>query len=136
MKPTIAEITAAVAARFKVKPSDITGDSRLAQFIRPRFAAYAMAREAGYSYPTIAARIGGRDHASVMHGVKRFNEMCNSCHEYFTQVEAARFSIAAITRQDVGKPITPAEAIRLLVAASERMQRETQSIIAKLEAGA
>lgn len=71
MKPTIAEIITAVAAEFEINPREITGTSRLYVFTHPRHMVCAIAHEAGYSLPVIAHRVGGRDHSSILYGVRQ-----------------------------------------------------------------
>jgi chromosomal replication initiation ATPase DnaA len=68
MKLTLAEIIKAAALQFGVSPGDILGFSRVRQYTVPRFAVYAIAHDAGFSYPRIAMAMGGRDKTSVIAG--------------------------------------------------------------------
>lgn len=68
---TIPEIIAHVAAEFDVTPWQIIDPNRSPRFTRPRFAAYTIAQEAGYSLTQIGHGIGGRDHTTVMSGIRR-----------------------------------------------------------------
>ena len=74
MKPTIAEIILATAREFGVGQFDITGFSRDRRFTLPRFVVYAIAHDAGFSYPRIARSIGDRDKTSVIAGKLRAAE--------------------------------------------------------------
>jgi chromosomal replication initiation ATPase DnaA len=71
MKPTIAEIIKAAAIEFGVSPGHILGFSRERKYTVPRFAVYAIAHDAGFSYPRIAMAMGGRDKTSVIAGKLR-----------------------------------------------------------------
>jgi chromosomal replication initiator protein len=68
---TGAQIVAAIAARHSLTVADITGQCRRKPFVRARQEAYAALRAHGWSYPRIARAIGGRDHTTVMHGVRK-----------------------------------------------------------------
>jgi len=70
MKPTIAQIIAAVAEEFQVLPADITGPSRLMVHSLPRHVAAAIAHDLGYSFPQIAPRLG-REWTTVRDAAKR-----------------------------------------------------------------
>lgn len=70
MKPTIAQIIAAVAEAFQIRPDDITGPSRLAVHSHPRHAVSAIAHDAGYSFPQIGRRLG-RDWSTVRESATR-----------------------------------------------------------------
>jgi hypothetical protein len=74
MTPTVSQITAAVAQAFDVHPSNITGPSIQRQFAYPRFAVCALSHEAGHSMPAIGARLGNRDHTSILHGIRRVGD--------------------------------------------------------------
>ena len=91
MKPTMAEIITAVAAEFEINPREITGPSRHKIFSRPRFIVYAIAHEAGYSFPVIADRLGDRDHATVLQGARRAVEIAAK-HELTTKNAIGRCS--------------------------------------------
>jgi chromosomal replication initiator protein len=39
---------------------------------------YIMRRELGMSFPQIASSLGGRDHTTVMHGVRKINKLAGS----------------------------------------------------------
>lgn len=72
---SIAEIKEAVARRFKVKVSDLEGDSRKKAYAHPRQVAMALAyrrlRRFGYSLPVIGKQFGDRDHTTVLHAYRK-----------------------------------------------------------------
>jgi hypothetical protein len=69
------EIKDAVAEAFGVSVSALVSDRRTMDLAKPRFAAYAIYRDhTKFSLPRIA-RIFNRDHTTVMHGLKRVEEL-------------------------------------------------------------
>lgn len=63
-------ILKACAAAFDVRVVDILGDRRTIRETRPRFAAYRLLGEAGYSGASIGRALK-RDHTSINNGLKR-----------------------------------------------------------------
>lgn len=90
MKPTIAEITNAVAEAFNLRADNITGPRKLRQYAHPRFIVYSIAHEAGYSYPSIGQRIGQRDHTSVMYGDQQVSKISLKDMEFRETYERLR----------------------------------------------
>lgn len=70
----VREIIAAVAAEYGVPASAIVGNSRLSVVTVPRQEAMRRAKDAGLSLSQIGRLMGGRDHSTVMHGIKRARE--------------------------------------------------------------
>lgn len=69
---TLAQIAAAVSDICGVSVRDIKSERRVAPVMRARLVYYAVARElTGRSYPKIGAFVGGRDHATVLSGVRK-----------------------------------------------------------------
>lgn len=67
-----------VAAHFEISMDDLIGARRHIAVARPRqIAMYFCKKFTKRSYPDIAARMGGRDHTTVMHAVKRIEELIN-----------------------------------------------------------
>jgi chromosomal replication initiator protein len=63
-----------VASQWGISVNELVGEGRAKRFALPRHEAMYRLRETGrYSFPQIAA-IFGRDHTSVMHGVKRHKQ--------------------------------------------------------------
>jgi len=58
-----------------VKVSEIRGASRSYHLCRPRWAVMAAMHRAGWSTPQIGHMLGGRDHTTVLHGIKRAREL-------------------------------------------------------------
>jgi chromosomal replication initiator protein len=75
-KITVEEIQRKVSDHFNIRLSDMIGPKRLRSFARPRqVAMYLSKHMTSRSLPEIGRRFGGRDHTTVMHGVKRIEEL-------------------------------------------------------------
>ena len=75
-KITIDEIQRRVAEHFRIKPADMVSARRAREVARPRqVAMYLAKRLTPRSLPEIGRRFGGRDHTTVMHAVKRIEEL-------------------------------------------------------------
>jgi chromosomal replication initiator protein len=75
-KITIDEIQRKVAEYYAVKLSDLLSARRAREVARPRqVAMYLAKRLTPRSLPEIGRRFGGRDHTTVMHAVKRIDEL-------------------------------------------------------------
>lgn len=75
-KISVEEIQRQVADHYNIRLSDMIGPKRLRAFARPRqVAMYLCKQMTSRSLPEIGRRFGGRDHTTVMHGVKRIEEL-------------------------------------------------------------
>ncbi len=75
-KITVEEIQRRVSEHYNIRMSDMIGPKRLRSFARPRqVAMYLCKHMTTRSLPEIGRRFGGRDHTTVMHGVRRIEEL-------------------------------------------------------------
>ncbi|MCZ0811195.1 MAG: chromosomal replication initiator protein DnaA [Pseudomonadota bacterium] len=75
-KVSVEEIQRQVADHYNIRLSDMIGPKRLRSFARPRqVAMYLCKQMTSRSLPEIGRRFGGRDHTTVMHGVRRIDEL-------------------------------------------------------------
>ena len=75
-KITVEEIQRKVSDHYNIRLSDMIGPKRLRSYARPRqVAMYLSKKLTSRSLPEIGRRFGGRDHTTVMHGVKRIEEL-------------------------------------------------------------
>ena len=75
-KVTIEEIQRRVAEHYNVRLSDLIGPKRVRTIARPRQIAMYLAKHmTPRSLPEIGRRFGGRDHTTIMHGVRRIEEL-------------------------------------------------------------
>ena len=75
-KVTVEEIQRKVADHYSVRLSDLIGPKRLRTIARPRQVAMYLSKQLTLrSLPDIGRRFGGRDHTTIMHGVKKIEEL-------------------------------------------------------------
>lgn len=76
-KLTIEDIQKKVAQHFNIKMDDMHSARRSRVVARPRqIAMYFAKKLTARSLPEIGRKFGGRDHTTVMHAVKRIDELC------------------------------------------------------------
>ena len=77
-----------VAQHFDISLDDLIGARRHISVARPRqIAMYFCKKFTKRSYPDIAARMGGRDHTTVMHAVKRIEELANKDAKFASELQ-------------------------------------------------
>lgn len=75
-KLSIEEIQRKVAEHYNVRLSDLIGPKRLRTIARPRQVAMYLSKQlTPRSLPEIGRRFGGRDHTTIMHGVRKIEEL-------------------------------------------------------------
>lgn len=76
---TLDNIQRTVAKYYNVKIQDLTGARRTRSIARPRQLAMALAKElTSHSLPEIGESFGGRDHTTVLHAVRKIEELRES----------------------------------------------------------
>jgi chromosomal replication initiator protein len=79
---TIDEIQKAVSAHFALKPVDLVSARRAVVVARPRqIAMYLAKRLTTRSLPEIGRKFGGRDHSTVIHAVRRIEQLRDTDRE-------------------------------------------------------
>ncbi|MFD1510128.1 chromosomal replication initiator protein DnaA [Lacimonas salitolerans] len=95
-KITIEEIQRRVAEHFNIRLSDLVGPKRVRNFARPRQVAMYLCKQlTSRSLPEIGRRFGGRDHTTVMHGVKRIEELRVQDGQIAEDIEMLRRTLEA-----------------------------------------
>jgi chromosomal replication initiator protein len=85
---TIEDIQKHVAGHFNIKISDMHSARRSRSVARPRqIAMYLSKKLTSKSLPEIGRRFGGKDHTTVMHAVKRVEELIGSDAEFAQDFE-------------------------------------------------
>ena len=75
-KVTVEEIQRKVSEHYNIRLSEIIGPRRVRVIARPRQVAMYLSKQlTTRSLPDIGRRFGGRDHTTVMHGVRRIEEL-------------------------------------------------------------
>lgn len=72
---TPSEIIACAAWLFGTTPRDITAKSRFRRHVRPRWAVCYVLVSRGYSRARVAPLVGLRDHTTVIHALRRVEEI-------------------------------------------------------------
>ncbi len=88
---TIDEIQKAVAEHFTIKMAEMTSSRRACIVARPRQVAMYLAKQlTTRSLPQIGRKFGGRDHTTVMHAVRKIEELIASDRALAEDVELLR----------------------------------------------
>jgi len=96
LKITIEEIQRKVAEHYNIRITDMVGPKRVRNFARPRqVAMYLSKKMTSRSLPEIGRRFGGRDHTTVMHGVRRIEELRQSDGQIAEDLEILRRTLEA-----------------------------------------
>ena len=95
-KITVEEIQRQVADYYNIRMSELIGPKRVRTFARPRQVAMYLAKQlTSRSLPEIGRRFGGRDHTTVMHGVRKIEELKQTDGQIAEDVELLRRSLEA-----------------------------------------
>ncbi len=95
-KISVEEIQRRVAEHYNIRLSDMIGPKRVRTFARPRQVAMFLCKQlTSRSLPEIGRRFGGRDHTTVMHGVKRIEELRSSDGQIAEDIEMLRRALEA-----------------------------------------
>ena len=95
-KITVEEIQRKVSEHYNIRLSDMIGPKRLRTYARPRQIAMFLSKQlTSRSLPEIGRRFGGRDHTTVMHGVKRIEELRSQDGQIAEDLEMLRRALEA-----------------------------------------
>ena len=95
-KITVEEIQRKVSDHYNIRLSDMIGPKRVRTFARPRQVAMYLAKQlTSRSLPEIGRRFGGRDHTTVMHGVRKIEELMQKDSQIADDLELLRRSLEA-----------------------------------------
>ena len=95
-KLSIEDIQRKVAEHYNIKLADLVGQKRVRTIARPRQVAMYLAKQmTTRSLPEIGRRFGGRDHTTIMHGVKKIEELCAEDHGMAEDVQLLRRALEA-----------------------------------------
>jgi chromosomal replication initiator protein len=95
-KITIEEIQRKVSEHYNIRYSEMVGPRRTRTIARPRQVAMYLAKHlTSRSLPEIGRRFGGRDHTTVMHGVRRIEELKATDNQIFEDLELLRRTLEA-----------------------------------------
>ncbi|PTQ75006.1 chromosomal replication initiator protein DnaA [Celeribacter persicus] len=95
-KVTVEEIQRKVSEHYAIRLSDMIGPKRVRSIARPRQVAMYLAKHmTTRSLPEIGRRFGGRDHTTVMHGVRRIEELKATDSQIADDLEMLRRTLEA-----------------------------------------
>ncbi|MAI17908.1 MAG: chromosomal replication initiator protein DnaA [Marinovum sp.] len=95
-KITVEEIQRKVSEHYNIRLSDMIGPKRLRTYARPRQIAMFLSKQlTSRSLPEIGRRFGGRDHTTVMHGVRRIEELKTQDGQIAEDLEMLRRALEA-----------------------------------------
>ena len=90
-KVTVEEIQRKVAEHYNIRLSDMIGPKRQRTIARPRQIAMYLAKSlTTRSLPDIGRRFGGRDHTTIMHGVRKVEELRSTDSQLAEDLELLR----------------------------------------------
>ncbi len=90
-KVSIEEIQRSVAEHYNVRLSDLIGPKRVRTIARPRQIAMYLAKQmTTRSLPEIGRRFGGRDHTTIMHGIRKVEELKGADHQMAEDIDLLR----------------------------------------------
>lgn len=93
-KVTVEEIQRKVSDHYNIRFSDLVGPRRVRAIARPRQVAMYLAKQmTTRSLPDIGRRFGGRDHTTIMHGVKKIEELIDQDQQIAEDVELLRSAL-------------------------------------------
>ncbi len=90
-KVTIEEIQRKVAEHYTIRLSDMIGPKRVRTIARPRQVAMYLAKQlTTRSLPEIGRRFGGRDHTTIMHGIRKIEELKGADRQLAEDIDLLR----------------------------------------------
>jgi hypothetical protein len=108
--PTIAQIQKEVVARYGLKLSDMHSRRQNWEIARPRQVAMYLAKTmTKHSLPEIGRRFGGRDHTTVLHGVRRVAKLMQTDPKIANDIESILIKLTAASH--VGSPYIHRDAL-------------------------
>lgn len=94
--PRIEDIKKAVAKQFDVSVTEIDSTRRAADIVRPRQVGYLLSKEmTPFSLPQIAGRFGGRDHTTILAGIKKIQRLRKIDPDLDALIEALKADLEA-----------------------------------------
>jgi chromosomal replication initiator protein len=95
-KITVEEIQRKVSDHYNIRLSDMIGPKRIRSYARPRqIAMYLSKLLTTRSLPEIGRRFGGRDHTTVIHGVRRIEDLRGKDSQIADDLERLRRALEA-----------------------------------------
>ncbi len=95
-KVTIEEIQRKVSEHYNIRLADMIGPKRVRTIARPRQVAMYLAKfMTTRSLPEIGRRFGGRDHTTIMHGIRKVEELKSTDSQLAEDIDLLRRALEA-----------------------------------------
>ena len=92
---SIEDIQRHVSSHYNIRANDMFSNRRAAAIARPRQIAMYLAKDlTSLSYPAIGRSFGGRDHTTVMHAVKKIEQLIAEDNQLCADVDLLRGLLA------------------------------------------
>ena len=93
---TIEAIQKRVAEHYNIRVADMSSDRRLRAVVRPRQVAMYLAKNlTSRSLAEIGRKFGGKDHTTVLHAVKKVEELLQGDREFYEDVQLVERRVLA-----------------------------------------
>jgi len=90
-KVTMDEIIKKTCDYYKVRPADLMSPNRARNIVRPlQMAMYLCKKYTTRSLPEIGRKFGGRDHTTILHGVRKIEELMSTDSQFVEDAELLR----------------------------------------------
>lgn len=126
---------------FDVSREHLTGARRARQYCRPRFAYYLVAHEeSDASLPVIGRALGGRDHTTVLHGLRRAAYLIEKDVEFALNVQSLRrfakeHKATLVTRLNAGEEVKRSQRREVLMRTRHYVMRSLERLAIENPAG-
>ena len=101
---TADEVMKTVSSEYGVRVTDITGNKKSRDISLPRqISMYLIRRLTRLSYPEIGRLMGGKDHSTVVKGVKKMNGMLNENQELARRIRTVEKRLMEQSRRRIGE---------------------------------
>jgi chromosomal replication initiator protein len=93
---SVDEIIKRVSSHFNIKVSDLKSPKRLKAVVLPRQVAMYLARQlTSASYPEIGERFGGKDHSTIIHGIRKVEKLMEENFQLRQTIESLRNALTS-----------------------------------------
>lgn len=93
-KPRLAEIIRAVSTFYRMPKAVLVGQSRTNKVSLPRQVIYYLASMEGVSTHQIGKAIGGRDHSTILHGIRKIEAQLETDNILRDDIDVLKIAIA------------------------------------------
>lgn len=104
-KISVKAIVAGVCAYHEIRRADLISQRRTREVVRPRQTAMWLAKQlTGQSLPAIGRMLGGRDHTTVLHGIRVIDRLVETDPIFAQEVEEIAVALGAVVGKNAFDP--------------------------------